>query len=150
MRARWIWPLVPTVLLVVCACGDRDKAEHDAGGGPADAYEMRGVYRCCAPGQGTACCAGTPQGTCFQYGGVYDACVMAGDELDGKVICAACCAGLVRVPHLVVGASVPPPMDGLPDGCDAAGAESSFVCTACGDGACGDGENVCNCPADCP
>ena len=29
---------------------------------------------CCAPGEGTACCAGMPLGNCFKYGGIYGDC----------------------------------------------------------------------------
>jgi hypothetical protein len=89
-----------------------------------------GVYRCCLPGDGTSCCAGTAIGTCFQYGGTSGACTNEGDELEGKDICAGCCEGLVRKQV-----------------CDAP--PSVIVCTRCGNGTCGPGEDTCNCPVDC-
>ncbi len=49
-----------------------------------------------------------------------------------------CCEGLVPVDCSSPGAG------GECDGC--AGA---FICTACGDGVCGPGENICRCPEDC-
>lgn len=49
-----------------------------------------------------------------------------------------CCPGLVKIP------CGGPAADGTCPGCDGAS-----ICAHCGDGACGLGENICNCPADC-
>jgi hypothetical protein len=49
-----------------------------------------------------------------------------------------CCPGLATIE-----AAEPNP-DG---GCSVAGGMA--ICTYCGDGACGLGENICNCPVDC-
>ena len=50
----------------------------------------------------------------------------------------ACCEGLSRISNsFVSGNNCIAPTDG------------SFVCTQCGNGACGRGENKCNCPIDC-
>ena len=49
-----------------------------------------------------------------------------------------CCDGLVRLD------------EAYPDGnggCQPE--ENAYICTRCGDGMCGLGENTCNCPADC-
>jgi hypothetical protein len=129
------------LLLVACATPDPD--------GQADPGEYDdGVYHCCADGDGTACCDGYEQGMCFQYGGVYEGCVPAGGEIEGKVICALCCDGLVEREPMVETTQV---FDGYPEGCGPGPAPPSIlVCVACGDGVCGEGENRCVCPEDCP
>jgi hypothetical protein len=96
---------------------------------------------CCAPGEGTACCAGMPLGNCFKYGGIYGDCRPHGEMLEAKVTCAHCCGGLVRVSPDVVGA------DGS---CMGNAPASIFICLKCGDGVCSPEENRCRCPADCP
>jgi hypothetical protein len=96
---------------------------------------------CCAPGEGTACCAGMPLGNCFKYGGIYGDCRPHGADLEGKVTCAHCCGGLVRVKPDMVGA------DGL---CMSIAPPSIFICLRCGDGVCSPEENRCRCPVDCP
>jgi hypothetical protein len=162
-----------TIMIALCgACGASSKVvdaseqasaradaaeqtgKRDAGDQPlrADAglgYTMAGVYRCCLEGQGTSCCTGQPQGRCFAYGGLYEACREQGEEYEGKVICAHCCEGLTRGALLEPGDAVAPELDGLPAGCDDVAPPSLGVCIACGDGACLAGENFCNCPADC-
>lgn len=127
---------------------EADAGEHDA---QVDApYTMSGPYRCCAPGTGTACCTDTKEGMCFEYGGIYGDCRKAGEQYEGKVICAQCCPGLTRGAILVHGDRVPPSADQLPEGCDDEAPPSLGVCIQCGDGLCGPGENFCNCPDDCP
>ena len=96
---------------------------------------------CCAPGEGTACCAGMPLGNCFKYGGIYGDCRPHGADLEGKVTCGHCCGGLVRVKPDVVGA------DGS---CISTAPPSIFICLRCGDGVCSPEENRCRCPVDCP
>lgn len=123
---------------------DGDDAHGDAG------YTMSGPYRCCAPGTGTACCAGTRQGTCFEFGGIYKDCRKAGEQYEGKVICAHCCPGLTRAAIVVPGNQVPSSADHLPEGCDDVAPPSLGVCIQCGDGICGPGESFCNCEQDCP
>jgi hypothetical protein len=49
-----------------------------------------------------------------------------------------CCEGLIRIS---CGEPGPEGICGMVDG--------AFCCTYCGDGDCGTGENVCNCPEDC-
>ncbi len=154
------------VAAFVVACGSASQpsaAVPDAHDGSVDgsvdasadaatvAYETVGPYRCCAEGTGLGCCEGTRQGTCFKYGGIYDACRAAGETYEGKVICARCCDGLERADTLVPGNQDPPEADHLPEGCDfGKDLGSTKVCIRCGDGTCGPGENFCNCPADCP
>lgn len=137
--------------LVVTACGStkQDGPPSRDEGDAAAGYEMRGVYRCCAPGTGTACCEGMKQGMCFAYGGLYGDWRRAGEQYDGKVICAQCCEGLERRGVVVRGNATPPEVDGLPDGCDVGAPPSVLVCLRCGDGVCGTGEDFCNCPEDC-
>lgn len=62
--------------------------------------------------------------------------------IEGKTVSVggACCEGLSRIAYVVMAES---------GACEAAGTQSTFVCTACGDGACGELENACNCPDDC-
>ena len=116
--------------------------------GEAGAYsegdEYRaGPYLCCAKGQGTECCPSENQGLCFEYGGLYGACRSEGEEYEGKVICAHCCAGLTPV----TASDVVSVEDA---GLECGGAPPSILrCVRCGDGTCGVGENRCNCPADC-
>jgi hypothetical protein len=68
-------------------------------------------------------------------------CVAEGQQIGAKVVGAptTCCEGLapipVRVPADNGTCSVAPP--------------DVQVCTRCGDGVCGSGENRCNCPGDC-
>jgi hypothetical protein len=123
----------------------------DGGGVGAVGYDEDGPYRCCAPDAGTSCCVGTKTGFCFEYGGIYKTCTGPGQQYEGKVICARCCPGLARTTIVHPGDAVPSSVDGLPDGCDEGDEPGGLgVCIACGDGACGPGENFCNCPADCP
>lgn len=137
------------VIILACQCESRERVdfpESDAGTQPdSGRYQQHGVYSCCAEGEGTACCNGKPQGTCFQYGGVSGHCADEGDTLEAKDICSICCAGLVRIESTT-------PVQGAVDGgtiCQASAPPSVFYCTQCGDGTCGAGENLCNCPQDC-
>ncbi len=114
------------------------------------AFTSHDQYRCCAPGEGTACCTGMKQGTCFRHGGIYGDCRKAGEEIEGKVICAECCPGLSRQGIYALEDKWPPAVDHLPEGCDLDAPVSLGICILCGDGVCGAGENFCNCPQDCP
>jgi hypothetical protein len=62
-----------------------------------------------------------------------------------------CCVGLTRI-------AASAPVDdtgtgsvaaGLPPQCSVVAPDAGQECTQCGDGACGAGENRCNCPVDC-
>lgn len=152
--------VVASLLLLALGCGTRNDeprtTAEDAGATPTDAgdgdagYTMVGVYRCCEPGAGTACCDGVRQGLCFEYGGLYGDCRKQGESYEGKIICAHCCEGLEHLDNAKPGNQTPPEQDGLPDGCDVGGPPSIIVCGKCGDGICAAGESFCNCPADCP
>jgi len=151
-----------SALLLATACGGRSASSQqpmpssttggdasDAGGDASSGRYRSGPYTCCAEGEGRSCCP--PEtlpdpsvgrtATCFQYGGVRGACTGAGETLEAKDICSVCCAGLTRI-------SRDAPGDG--GACEPAPIPSLFLCSACGDGVCGDGENRCNCPGDCP
>jgi len=69
------------------------------------------------------------------------ACRGEGQDIDGKDIGTGgrCCPGLTAIPSSQ-------PDDG---GCTNSAPPSILVCTYCGDGICGQGENRCNCPTDC-
>lgn len=98
---------------------------------------------CCAVDEGETCCSNYPNANrCARNGGLYGKCTPEGANLEGKIYCAYCCNGLARV-HMYE----PDPTD--PTVCVASGPISLFVCTACGDGVCGNAENWCNCPEDC-
>jgi hypothetical protein len=75
----------------------------------------------------------------FALGGCPAECVAEGDR--GAVVPGAppCCESLVKI-----GCDAPDPEDN----CDLL-CVGAFVCARCGDGACGPGENKCNCPTDC-
>ncbi|MFO0549162.1 MAG: hypothetical protein U0271_12295 [Polyangiaceae bacterium] len=147
------------LLSPLAACSDDGPSNNGGSGGEAgatggggasdDGTYHQGVYTCCGEGKGLACC---PPGslpdpdtgqtaTCFQYGGVVGACTPEGEVLEGKDICALCCGALVRID------SSAPSSDGST--CEPTAPPSVLVCAACGDGACGLGENACNCPDDC-
>lgn len=112
------------------------------------AYDQ-GVYRCCAKGEGTGCCEGYETGMCFEYGGLYRDCIPQGEEYEGKVICAHCCAGLERAEAMIV-TDEDWTEAGYPAGCGPSDAPPSMgICVDCGDGRCGAGENICICPEDC-
>jgi hypothetical protein len=101
-----------------------------------------GVYTCCAPNEAKACCAGIAQGLCYQYGGVVGRCLNDGESFDGKDICSLCCSGLSR--------GHPAALSDGGTACESTAPASIFVCLRCGDGVCGEFENHCTCPADCP
>jgi len=120
----------------------------DAGGDASSGRYRSGPYTCCAEGEGRSCCppetlpdpSAGRTATCFQYGGVRGACTGAGGTLEAKDVCAICCAGLTRI-------SLDAPGDG--GACESTAPPSLFLCAACGDGVCSEGENRCNCPGDC-
>lgn len=124
-------------LMLGTHCGD--EGEYDVG-----------PYHCCGPDQsGTECCSGKKKGFCFRYGGPYGDCRAAGEQYDGKEICAKCCSGLTPV-----GAAVQPSEMSYPEYPEGCGPSitvppSLIVCIACGDDMCRAGENQCNCPQDC-
>jgi len=66
-----------------------------------------------------------------------DCCIPEGGE--GPVVPGGpeCCPGLVELAKYFIEDGMCIPMVGV------------FVCTSCGDGICGPGEDVCNCPEDC-
>ena len=137
-----------------------EQAPPDVNAPPSNTVGLKGEYidtngpaYCCAAEAGTSCCEDREPGTCFQYGGIYGACVGEGEEYEAKVLCAKCCEGLKRVGlDLVVGDAIPPEEDGLPEGCDrdpAAPPPSIGICLPSGNGVCDEGEAKCNCPEDC-
>lgn len=65
-------------------------------------------------------------------------CVEEGEAIPQVPIPPQCCPGLVKVPCDA------PNEQGLCELC-----EGPYLCANCGDGKCGKGENICNCPADC-
>ncbi len=83
---------------------------------------------------------------CTSEGECKHLCIEEGDFLGPEEDGLPCCDGLTALPHFKMNSG---------DDCDAA--ECCFwcdqmeglVCTACGDGVCGPGENACNCE-DCP
>jgi len=94
---------------------------------------------CCGkPGQ-------TPYNSCWPRDVVERAmadCVTEGHGLDGleRSIGRHCCASLSEREYLA-------PSDA--GQCEYPGPPGLRVCTRCGDGTCGGGENRCNCSADC-
>ena len=118
------------------------------------------------------CCAGLepsamfdlgPDGACWPLDGA-GICIACGDGTCGAgedaCNCPADCAAAECVTEGATYPVVPghlPCCDGLVAvGCSTPGADGACMlcagasyCTACGDGSCGLGENVCRCPADC-
>jgi hypothetical protein len=78
-------------------------------------------------------------------------CIGEGAVFDAKEVAYGlnCCSGLDRL-DLVDSTDGASRYPGLPSGCDFSGPVSLKLCARCGDGTCGDGENRCNCPKDCP
>ena len=113
---------------------------------PSGGRYMAGHVSCCAKGEGAGCCdGGRPSPICQPYGGIYRDCRAAGEMYEGKVSCARCCPGLIRVSPTV------PVADGGPAAtCESTAPDSVLICINCGDGICGEGENSCRCPQDCP
>jgi hypothetical protein len=70
--------------------------------------------------------------------GIYGSCRQEGQDFDGKFAGAQCCDGLVRVGSELPSLACEPAVDSL------------FFCVRCGDGTCGNEENHCRCPQDCP
>jgi hypothetical protein len=140
----------------VAACGGHEQSSvtaADDDGGSADrdgaaalppgVDHYHGNVACCAQDAGL-CCDDGPVLTCE----TYVACVQSGEAWVPKgLACQDCCPGL-GLTHLEITTAN---ADGTctPSG---DGFEPSFVCSPCGDGRCDaeNGENRCNCPADCP
>ena len=76
-------------------------------------------------------------------------CAGEGERLSAKAETVRCCPGLTRIEaEKPVQALLP----GSPETrmeCRREGPPDIKICTACGDGRCGVGENRCNCPRDC-
>lgn len=68
-----------------------------------------------------------------------DVCIGAGQPVASTPGAPACCAGLTAI-----GCDQP-----AADGTCSAKCLGASICAACGNGRCGNGENSCNCPADC-
>jgi hypothetical protein len=79
--------------------------------------------------------------------GDYGACLPEGSSFERKFAGSVCCNGGTEVHALRP--ALPGEGETTP-GCTFAGVPSTGICVFCGDGACGDYENSCNCPADCP
>ncbi|MBN2497333.1 MAG: hypothetical protein JXR96_22270 [Deltaproteobacteria bacterium] len=75
-----------------------------------------------------------PGGTCHAEGESYEEDMAGGEKIP-------CCPGLVSIREAVY--------DPKTGACSFPRCPC-FVCTRCGDGKCGQGENKCNCPKDCP
>lgn len=167
MKSRRKWSLLVLACLLVwtTACSTttlkgKDAAAGDANGGiggirevgtnALDAVGLQegneywdGPYRCCEQSLGTDCCASEKTGFCYKYGGIYGACRREGEEYEGKITCAHCCAGLTAVSASDIVSS-----DGGRELCSDP-PPSVLRCVYCGDGTCGIGESRCNCPQDC-
>ena len=133
--------------------GDSEDVLGDSGVYENGEYDD-GFYHCCAKGDGTSCCEGyEPIGEsamCFEYGGIYGDCRAEGELLERKIICAICCEGLVIVQNFESLSKDEPIENPTPEICETyEDIDSLMICTKCGDGNCGLGEDVCNCPADC-
>jgi hypothetical protein len=78
-------------------------------------------------------------------------CVTEGQTFDAKMSSLGlfCCSGLTRSEAYFTTDAATSPDPTLPAGCGSP-PPSIKICTRCGNGVCGDGENRCNCPADCP
>jgi hypothetical protein len=161
--ARFLLVAVAATLLAAACGSDEPTTSHhgdrsgdggassggDGGNSDGAGRYTQGVYACCAKGEGRSCCPPDSlpdpetgrSATCFAYGGVSGDCTAEGASLEAKDICSLCCGALVRVD------SSAPASDGS---CEPTNPPSVKVCAACGDGACGSGENRCNCPEDCP
>ena len=137
--------LMVAVAFVLIQCGSESTDQDTETAHPDGSFED-GVYHCCAPGEGTACCDGYEQGMCFKFGGIYEQCIEAGETVSGKVICALCCDGLAEVSDLIVSED---PVAADPDGCAWNAPVDLLLCLPCGNGICDDKENRCNCPSDC-
>ncbi len=132
-------------LAIACSSGSKDDSHGGEGG-----YED-GPYHCCDSGEGNSCCPDGPVDVtmCAGFGGgIYDTCIGAGEEFEGKVECTRCCEGLDQTQPMVETDKTFPD---YPAGCGPGPEPPSIVlCVACGDGVCGAGENRCVCPEDCP
>lgn len=109
--------------------------------------EADGGDTCSHPGfPGTRICCGrggeVPGSNCLPRSAI-PACSGEGQLQHGKSL-QWCCEGLSAVPRTQ-------PTDGSVDGIACRDVElmAGNVCTYCGDGKCGSGENRCNCPKDC-
>jgi hypothetical protein len=103
----------------------------------------------CPPGcEGATICAQCGNGVCGAGENACNCpadcsgaeCVAAGGVVPVVPNAPSCCAGLAPI-----GCDQPGADGQCPGGC-----EGASVCARCGDGACGAGENPCNCAQDCP
>ena len=105
---------------------DNTEADQSAGDGCPDAYTPENLPGC---GDMEICCVPS-----------VNPCVSEGDGFESFETDGMCCPGLVPVPDC---------FEDEGGGCACPNCPC-YLCTACGDGACGPFENVCNCPEDCP
>lgn len=75
-------------------------------------------------------------------------CVGQGDSYDRRFVGGVCCDGLVSLQTLIPSDGKMPPQQGVPAGC-VLESLSRVVCSTCGNDVCDEGENGCNCAADC-
>ena len=78
-------------------------------------------------------------------------CVAEGSRFSARDPALRCCRGLTRVEaYSLADEGSGSTFGELPPDCEAAGPPDIKMCTRCGDGVCGEGENHCNCETDCP
>lgn len=101
----------------------------------------------CGPDGCGGSCGTCPDGdVCSPEGKCKAPCVDEGDLLGPDEDVPACCEGLTALPEFKLNPG--DDCDGV-DCCFWCDQMEGLVCTACGDGVCGLGENACNCE-DCP
>jgi hypothetical protein len=131
-----------TLLLVamLAACRQQTTTPGDAGQTPCEHPNHPGIKACC----------GRPserQGIdCVPWSLLDQPCSTAGQFSDVKRY-VVCCSGLSGI------STSQPLVEPAVDGgtCSTPFAlDPTRVCARCGDGICGQGENRCNCPQDCP
>jgi hypothetical protein len=164
---------------LACTSKHANAQDYDAGPWPPESGVVQdGVYTCCAPDSGLACCAERPGllgfgfddagnpisvgsggidgagkvANCFQYGGFGGRCTGAGEWYEGKDTCSLCCDGLRRTALLVPSQHEAGIFVQTEAGvtCEYAAPPSVVYCLPCGNGVCDTNENPCVCPADCP
>jgi hypothetical protein len=138
------------MLMALAGCEGSRHARDGAGDASADVCRLEVLPE-------TPICCGkkgeVPGSTCFERAGIEAnlmSCVAEGRRIDAKLhsLGILCCAGLLPIEDAI-------PTDGgtaesLPVGCGFVSLLRNFkVCARCGDGACGPGENRCNCVPDC-
>jgi len=141
-RFEYMQPLTLCLLTLaasmIAACGGgEDPSPSDASSSCEDASRPDGwleMPTCCGRAgerPGVDCAPPQPNG------GIYGACRAEGEEYEAKVLGAGCCPGLKRIE-----------MPSAPS-CTRSAPPSMLMCANCGNGACGPGEDHCNCPEDC-